>query len=51
MLPQTISVRANVQSSTILVLKMIDGIYPKDENFDKTTLTMDKHCFNLEKHR
>jgi len=52
MLPQTISVYANVRSSTVLVQKMTEYTQKMIENFDKTTtLTIDKHCFNLEKHR
>jgi len=46
------SVRANVRSSTILVQKMTEYMQKVIENFDKTTtLTIDKLCFNLDKHR
>ena len=42
----------NVRSSTVLVQKMTEYTQKIIENSDKTTtLTIDKHCFNLEKHR
>jgi len=45
MLSQTISVSANVRSSTILIQKMIENTH------QTTTSTIDKLCFNHVKRR